>query len=99
MVWESIFETGICSLNDLVTTTIGGAAVVEMLHRLFIELDANGTISGKIGSAFVSPADRLTAPSWGASLPRPRARFTKFPWERVWGGRPQISASGLAPKP
>ncbi|MDR0410899.1 MAG: DUF3943 domain-containing protein [Treponema sp.] len=61
VVWESVFETGICSLNDFVTTTIGGAAVGEMLHRLFIESDRDGTIGGKIGSTFASPADRLTA--------------------------------------
>jgi hypothetical protein len=61
VVWESIFETGICSLNDLVTTTIGGAAVGEMLHRLFIESDGRGTIGNKIGGTFASPADRLTA--------------------------------------
>jgi hypothetical protein len=60
LMWESIFEAGICSLNDIVTTTIGGAAAGEMLHRLFVELDAGGKISGKIGGALASPADQLT---------------------------------------
>ncbi|MDR0643504.1 MAG: DUF3943 domain-containing protein [Treponema sp.] len=60
-LWEFVFENGICSLNDFVTTIIGGSAVGEMLHRLFAEFDGNGTIRGKMGSTLASPMDRLTA--------------------------------------
>jgi hypothetical protein len=60
-VWESVFETGICSLNDLVTTTIGGAALGEMFHRLYMVAAAKGTMGSAIGGAFASPVDTLTA--------------------------------------
>jgi hypothetical protein len=38
--WEIAGETSGPSLNDLITTTIGGAVVGEMLHRLYLEIDS-----------------------------------------------------------
>ncbi|MDR0814956.1 MAG: DUF3943 domain-containing protein [Bacteroidales bacterium] len=35
--WEFFGETNTPGLNDLITTTFGGAALGEMLHRLFLE--------------------------------------------------------------
>jgi hypothetical protein len=37
--WEVFAEPGSPSLNDFITTTTGGAALGEMLHRLFLEAD------------------------------------------------------------
>jgi hypothetical protein len=35
--WELVFETNTPSINDLISTTIGGASLGEMFHRLYLE--------------------------------------------------------------
>jgi hypothetical protein len=35
--WELVFENNIPATNDLISTTIGGASMGEMLHRLYLE--------------------------------------------------------------
>jgi hypothetical protein len=37
--WELFMETELPSKNDLIVTTMGGAALGEMLHRLYVEAD------------------------------------------------------------
>jgi hypothetical protein len=54
LTWELFGETDIPSLNDLIITTAGGAALGEMLHLLYLE--TQNTWAG----IFVSPMDRLT---------------------------------------
>jgi hypothetical protein len=36
--WELLFETNTPSINDLISTTLGGAALGEMFHRLYLEI-------------------------------------------------------------
>jgi hypothetical protein len=48
--WELVFETNAPSVNDLISTTMGGAALGEMFHRLYLE------IPNPLG-VVVSPAD------------------------------------------
>jgi hypothetical protein len=59
--WEALCEIEAPSANDFLTTVVGGPAVGEILHRLYIELDKKGGLAGKIGAFFVSPIDRITA--------------------------------------
>jgi hypothetical protein len=55
-LWETTCEPE-PSINELITTTIAGAALGEMLHRLFLEVDASSSVAAKIGGFFVSPID------------------------------------------
>jgi hypothetical protein len=50
--WELIFETDTPSMNDLISTTIGGASLGEMFHRLYLEISSPFAV-------LVSPADAL----------------------------------------
>jgi hypothetical protein len=36
--WELFYETNAPSINDLISTTLGGAALGEMFHRLYLEI-------------------------------------------------------------
>jgi hypothetical protein len=36
--WELIFETNTPAINDLISTTLGGVALGEMFHRLYLEI-------------------------------------------------------------
>jgi len=54
MMWEVFFEPQ-PAINDFVTTTVGGIALGEMLHRLFLEVDSSPSVGAKIGGFFVSP--------------------------------------------
>ncbi len=58
--WEALCEIESPSASDFITTAVGGIAIGEILHRLYIELDKGG-LGGKIAASFVSPPDRLTA--------------------------------------
>ena len=49
------------SINDVITTTIGGIALGEMLHRLFLEVDVSPSVAAKIGGFFVSPLESFNA--------------------------------------
>jgi hypothetical protein len=53
-VWEIVCEPE-PSINDFITTTTGGIALGEMLHRLFLEVDSSPSIWAKIGGFFISP--------------------------------------------
>jgi hypothetical protein len=52
--WELVFETNLPSVNDLISTTLGGAALGEMFHRLYYE-----TLMPI--SVVVSPVDALNS--------------------------------------
>jgi hypothetical protein len=54
LMWELLFEPQPAT-NDFVTTTAGGIALGEMLHRLFLEVDSSPSIGARIGGFFVSP--------------------------------------------
>ena len=58
LTWELFAETDIPSLNDLVVTTLGGAAFGEMLHRLFLE------IGSPWAATLVSPIDTFNGAVW-----------------------------------
>jgi hypothetical protein len=55
-LWETTCEPE-PSINDLITTTVAGAALGEMLHRLFLEITASPSAAAKIGGFLVSPID------------------------------------------
>jgi hypothetical protein len=48
--WELVFENNIPATNDLISTTIGGASMGEMLHRLYLETSSPLAV-------LISPAD------------------------------------------
>jgi hypothetical protein len=52
--WELTGEKTTPSMNDLITTTIGGAFLGEMLHRLYFETDST------VGRAILSLPDTVT---------------------------------------
>jgi len=54
LMWELALEPE-PAFNDFTTTTLGGIALGEILHRLFLEVDASPSIGAKIGGFFVSP--------------------------------------------
>jgi hypothetical protein len=58
--WEIVYEPN-SSINDVITTTIGGISLGEMLHRLFLEVDESPSAGAKIGSFFISPVGRFNA--------------------------------------
>jgi len=51
--WELVYETETPSLNDLLGTTLGGIAMGEMLHRLYLDAEENGFPA----SFLISPMD------------------------------------------
>jgi hypothetical protein len=60
LTWEALGEVLSPSSSDLINTALGGIALGEVLHRLYLELDKGG-IGGKIGATVLSPTDRITA--------------------------------------
>jgi hypothetical protein len=48
--WENFTETTTPSINDLISTTLSGASLGEMIHRLYLEV--NSPLAG-----FISPLD------------------------------------------
>jgi len=55
--WELLMETELPSKNDLIVTSLGGIAVGEMFHRLYLEADAN-----KLPARWlISPMDSLNS--------------------------------------
>lgn len=57
VTWELLMETELPSKNDLIVTSLGGVAVGEMLHRLYLEADTN-----KLPARWlISPMDSLNS--------------------------------------
>jgi len=54
-MWELIFEPG-PGYNDVVSTTVSGIALGEMLFRLFLEADSKPGFGAKVGGFFLSPS-------------------------------------------
>jgi hypothetical protein len=63
--WELFCETNTPSINDLISTTLGGAALGEMFHRLYLE------ISNPLAIA-VSPMD-----AFNGMIIRHRPQYTR----------------------
>ncbi|MDR2842395.1 MAG: DUF3943 domain-containing protein [Spirochaetaceae bacterium] len=53
LAWELFAETNAPSINDFISTTLGGAALGEMFHRLYLE--TNNPLA-----VLISPFDALT---------------------------------------
>jgi hypothetical protein len=53
-MWEAICEPN-SSFNDVISSTTGGFALGEMLHRLFLEADSSPSAGAKIGGFLISP--------------------------------------------
>jgi hypothetical protein len=58
-VWECFAERQQKSINDLITTTVGGASLGEILHRLYIAARV-ANVPGPL-AVLISPMDGLTA--------------------------------------
>jgi hypothetical protein len=58
LMWEVLLEPE-PAVNDLITTTVGGIPLGEILHRLFLEVDSSPSIIAKIGGFLVSPISGL----------------------------------------
>jgi hypothetical protein len=56
LLWEILGETTAPSLNDLVTTTLGGVALGEITHRLSSQVLRHGGTGRRLAAAVVSPA-------------------------------------------
>jgi hypothetical protein len=56
--WEIMYELE-SSINDVISTSIGGISMGEMLHRLFLEVDESPSAGAKIGGFFISPIERF----------------------------------------
>jgi hypothetical protein len=54
LMWEALCEPN-SSFNDVISSTTGGIALGEMLHRLFLEADASPSAGAKIGGFLISP--------------------------------------------
>jgi hypothetical protein len=65
--WELFAETNTPSLNDLITTSLGGASLGEMFHRLYLEI--NFPLGG-----LVSPIDSFNAAVTRRRLPKQSGR-------------------------
>jgi hypothetical protein len=64
-VWELFYETETPSRNDLVTTSLGGVALGEMLHRLYLEADRKDMP----GAFLLSPMDAFNSLVTGKKSP------------------------------
>lgn len=58
--WETMYELG-SSINDVISTSLGGVSLGEMLHRLFLEVDESPSAGAKIGGFFLSPLESVNA--------------------------------------
>jgi hypothetical protein len=56
--WETIFESARPALNDFVTTTIGGASLGEMVHRIYLEFNRPHVLAAA-STTLLSPMDRF----------------------------------------
>jgi hypothetical protein len=65
--WELFAETTTFSLNDLISTSLGGASLGEMFHRLYLEI--NSPLAG-----LVSPLDAFNAAVTRRRLPAQSGR-------------------------
>jgi hypothetical protein len=54
-MWETIFEPE-PSYNDVISTTLSGVALGEMMYRLFLEVDSKKSFGAKVGGFFISPS-------------------------------------------
>jgi len=63
-VWELCMETEPPSLNDLISTTTGGAALGEMLHRLYVAAARRSSLA----ACAISPMDGVNRGVFGAGL-------------------------------
>lgn len=55
--WELLMETELPSINDLIVTSLGGMAVGEMFHRLYLEADTRNLPARWV----ISPLDSLNS--------------------------------------
>jgi hypothetical protein len=90
--WEMLCETNAPSFNDLICTTIGGTALGEMFHRLYLEIpNAFGVL--------VSPADAFTNLVTGR---RPRRTHNIYSLKAAYGigytnaGKPVEEEGGIS---
>jgi hypothetical protein len=54
LMWEAICEPN-STFNDVISSTTGGIALGEMLHRLFLEADSSPSTGAKAGGFLISP--------------------------------------------
>ena len=90
-LWEYMFETHHPSLNDWVATSVGGAAMGEIFHRLSMTIRDN-TATGsertwrEVGSFAVNPmggVNRIIDGDWSRQYPNDPDRFPRVFRSRI----------------
>jgi hypothetical protein len=61
--WKIMGERDSPSINDLVSTSLGGIVLGEIMHRLYIELNKGGS-AAKIGAAILNPSAKINDTLW-----------------------------------
>jgi len=59
VMWEIAMEPGPASINDVITTSLGGISVGEMLHRLYLEALFSKSVAKRAAGALISPMSGL----------------------------------------
>jgi hypothetical protein len=54
-MWEMFFEPE-PAYNDVISTTLSGVALGEIMYRLFLEVDSSPSFGARIGGFFLSPS-------------------------------------------
>ena len=84
LVWEYFWETERQSINDQITTSIGGVVVGEMLHRLALaalwSADGDRSIWQWLGGLALEPMGMLNREAFGFAhgIARPPSLFTSI---------------------
>jgi len=58
-MWEIAMEPGTPSVNDFISTSLGGIPLGEMLHRLFLEANASPSAARRAAGILISPMGGL----------------------------------------
>jgi hypothetical protein len=94
MLWEIAAETEPPSLNDQVTTFIGGVALGEALHRTALSLRANRRGWSDVLATVVDPFGALNRSVVGPPAPEPAAPSRWDFWAGVGGRTGVLDGSG-----
>jgi hypothetical protein len=67
VMWKLFGEVDDAMINDVVTTTLGGMALGEMLHRLYIEAESQDSFARFFASPLDAANDALFGKDWDES--------------------------------
>lgn len=81
-LWEVFAEIETPSYNDLLVTTIGGASLGEMMHRIYFQV----ADLSKILAFVVSPMHGINDLIWSGRLNRPTESISELSTKILFGG-------------